>query len=76
MSVHAAKLVEDGETYWFASTDETGPDHFLPVNQQAHDEHEAEVARLFDVQDTKDGGILYMRIHRDYLSEKGATFLS
>jgi hypothetical protein len=89
MSVHTAKLIDtdpdtgEEQTFWFASTDATGADLFLPVNQPATDADEAEVAKLFDVQpaskrgatgqDVK-GGILYMRIHRNYLREKGAEF--
>ncbi len=91
MSVHTARLqdtdADTGEpmTFWFASTDSTGPDLFLPVNQPATDADEAEVAALFDVQPSSsagggagtvdDGhGILYMRIHRNWLKEKGAEF--
>ena len=83
MSVHVARLddadPETGEalTFWFAATDQTGRDLFLPVNQRATDADEAEIAALFEVQKGEDGhGILYMRLHRRYLEEKGAEFLT
>jgi hypothetical protein len=85
MSVHCARLVEpdpdtgEPRTFWFAATDETGSDSFLPVNQPAVDADETEVAALFDTQPPSEPGghaILYMRIHRAWLTEKGAEFLT
>jgi len=98
MSVHCARWDDtDPDTgeplvIWLASTDGTGPDDFLPVNQPATDADEAAVAALFDVQpahpgreagtgagtmeDSRSGGILYMRIHRRYLEQKGVRFLT
>ncbi len=96
MAVHAARWDDtDPDTgepiiMWLASTDATGPDLFLPVNQPATDTDEAEVAALFDVQPARKGrvsgtgagmaeqagGIIYMRIHRQYLEEKGVAFLT
>jgi hypothetical protein len=77
-------------TIWLAATDATGPDLFLPVNQPATDADEAAVAALFDVQPARKGrvpgtaagtaevggGIIFMRIHRQYLMEKGVRFLT
>jgi hypothetical protein len=81
MAVYNARLTEpdpdNGEpvTFLFAATDQTGPDLFLPINRPGTDSDEAGIAALFDVHEKEGGGgILYMRIHRDWLSQRGAEF--
>ena len=65
--IHAAKIVDQGDTFWFASLD---GDEWIGVSVDPRDSTEAAVQRAFD----GNGRFRPMRATRGFLQRYGAKF--